>query len=49
MNSEDPEDSSLDPEEIQVLRDAGIFSSQFKKGKSRHIVFVDDEETGTYL
>ncbi|KAE9400555.1 small-subunit processome [Gymnopus androsaceus JB14] len=43
--SEDAEEGSFDPEEIDVLRDAGIFSSQYRKGKNRHIVFVDDEET----
>ncbi|KAF9040437.1 U3 small nucleolar RNA-associated protein 11 [Hymenopellis radicata] len=43
------EDSAeLEPEEIAVLQDAGVFPSSLKKkgkAKATHIVFVDDEQS----
>ncbi|KAF9076050.1 small-subunit processome [Rhodocollybia butyracea] len=41
--AQDPGDDNLDPEELAVLQDAGIFSSHSGKGKKRHIIFADDE------
>ncbi|KAF8922114.1 small-subunit processome [Mucidula mucida] len=36
----------LEPEEIAVLQDAGVFPKSLKKqGKAKHIVFVDDEQS----
>ncbi len=39
----------LEPEEIAVLQDAGVFPKSLKKqGKAKHIVFVDDEQSGAF-
>ncbi len=49
MFGEESEQNTLDPEELEVLKDAGILSSKSRKGKGRqaqHIVFVEDEEMG---
>ncbi|KAJ3998576.1 u3 small nucleolar RNA-associated protein 11 [Lentinula boryana] len=42
--AEDSEENSLNPEELETLEQAGLISSQSKKGSKRHIIFVDDDQ-----
>ncbi|KAJ3750658.1 u3 small nucleolar RNA-associated protein 11 [Lentinula detonsa] len=44
--AEDSEENSLNPEELETLKEAGLISSQSKKGSKRHIIFVDDDQVG---
>ncbi|GAW07062.1 u3 small nucleolar rna-associated protein 11 [Lentinula edodes] len=41
--AKDPEENSLDAEELEILQDAGIISDKFSKHSQRHIVFVEDQ------
>jgi U3 small nucleolar RNA-associated protein 11 len=53
---DDDDDAGLDEEELEILRDAGIIAGPSKVGRKRkssrsgakHIVFVENEEEGTY-
>ncbi|KAJ3931014.1 MAG: u3 small nucleolar RNA-associated protein 11 [Lentinula lateritia] len=38
-----PEENNLDPEELEILQDAGIISDKFRKHSQQHIIFVEDQ------
>ena len=56
FNTDNDDDSAveddLDEDELQILRDAGVIYFSRSKGsgnKSKHIVFVDDEQEGAHI
>ncbi|KAJ3811080.1 u3 small nucleolar RNA-associated protein 11 [Lentinula aff. lateritia] len=48
VSAKDPEENSLDPEELEILQDAGIISAKFRKHSQRHIVFVENQVVDIY-
>jgi U3 small nucleolar RNA-associated protein 11 len=56
VHQAEDDDAGLDEEELEILRDAGIIAGPSKVGgkrrssqpQAKHIVFVENEEEGTY-